>query len=134
MTVDIDLKADPEPAAFFEGLAALKNEMNVNLELASPDQFIPELPAWRERSLFIARSGRLDFFHMDPYSQALAKLERKHARDLMDVQFMRKKNLIEPGQLWDLFEKIESQLIRFPAIESKAFRRSVQEFCFPESS
>src|ERR1035437_3780964 len=85
MTIDIDLKADPEPPGFFEALAILKDELDVNIELACPDQFIPAIPGWRERSLFISRHGPLDFFHYDPYGQALAKLQRRHDRDLRDV-------------------------------------------------
>jgi hypothetical protein len=88
MTVDVDLKADPEPAGFFEAFALLKDELAVNIELASPSDFIPELPNWREGSLFIARHGHIDFYHYDPYSQALAKLERGHSRDLTDVEAM----------------------------------------------
>ena len=71
-TIDIDLKPDPEPAGLFEALAVLKEELDVNLELASPDNFIPALPGWRERSLFIARHAQLEFFHYDPYGQALS--------------------------------------------------------------
>jgi len=63
VTIDIDLlKADPEPAGLFEAIAQLKNELDVKVELARPDEFIPPLLGWRERSLFIAREGSLDFF------------------------------------------------------------------------
>ncbi|HEV2391375.1 MAG TPA: hypothetical protein VG146_03330 [Verrucomicrobiae bacterium] len=51
MTIDVDLKADPEPPGFFEALALLKDELDINVELASPDDFIPAVPGWRERSL-----------------------------------------------------------------------------------
>jgi hypothetical protein len=47
-TVDVDLKLDPEPAGIFEAIAELKEEFDVNLELASPDQFIPPVPGWRD--------------------------------------------------------------------------------------
>lgn len=76
ITVDIDLRCEPEPAGFFEALHALKEKLQINLKLAAPSDFIPELPGWRERSIFIARHGRLDFYHYDFYSQALAKIER----------------------------------------------------------
>jgi len=56
-TIDVDLKAEPEPSGFFEAVARLKDELDVNVELASPDQFIPAVPGWRERSLFIVRRG-----------------------------------------------------------------------------
>jgi hypothetical protein len=70
MTIDIDIKPEPEPAGLFEAIALLKDELDVNVKLASPDQFIPALPGWRERSLFIAIHGLVEFFHYDPYGQA----------------------------------------------------------------
>ena len=60
----------------------------MNIELAAPDQFIPELPEWRDRSQFIESIGKVDFYHYDFYSQALAKLERGHDRDLKDVTYL----------------------------------------------
>ena len=46
------------------------------MDLAAPDDFIPALPDWRERSVFIARHGTVEFFHYDFYAQALAKVAR----------------------------------------------------------
>jgi len=129
MTVDIDLKSDPEPAGFFEAIAELKEELDVNLELASPDQFIPELPGWRDRSLFIARVGRLDFYHYDFFAQALSKLERGHERDLADVSAMLARELISSPRLLELFESIRPALIRYPAIDIPSFAGSVEKFC-----
>src|SRR5256712_7340907 len=75
-TIDIDLKLDPEPDGAFEAIAVLKNRLNLNVELASPDDFIPPAPDWRERSRRIVSIGRVQFFHYDLSLQALAKLER----------------------------------------------------------
>ena len=44
MTIDVDIKGDPEPPGFFQAIAALKDELDINIELASPDLFIPALP------------------------------------------------------------------------------------------
>ena len=129
MTVDVDLKADPEPGGFFEAIAVLKDELAVNIELASPSDFIPELPNWRERSLFIARHGLVDFYHYDPYSQALSKLERGHTRDLTDVTAMLHAGLITRDALWQQFLRIESQLIRYPALDPGSFHSVVEAFC-----
>jgi hypothetical protein len=128
-TIDIDLKAEPEPAGLFEALASLKDELDVNVELASPDQFIPELPGWCERSLFIARHGLIDFFHYDPYAQALSKLQRRHERDLQDARSMRRSGLIENKRLREMFALIKSRLIRYPAIDPRSFEAAVLEFC-----
>lgn len=129
MTIDVDLKPDPEPAGLFEALAALKDELDINVELAAPDQFIPAVPGWRERSLFIARHGPLEFFHYDPYGQALSKLQRRHDRDVVDVGSMLRDGLIHKDQLREKFTLIEPQLIRYPAIDPGAFRARVAEFC-----
>src|SRR5688572_27603305 len=60
-TVDVDLKLDPEPAGIFDAIAALKDELDLNVELAAPDQFVPALPGWRERSRFVAKHGPVSF-------------------------------------------------------------------------
>ena len=35
-TIGVDLKPDPEPPGLFEALAALKDELDINVKLASP--------------------------------------------------------------------------------------------------
>ncbi len=128
-TIDIDLKPDPEPRGLFEAIALLKDELNINVKLASPDDFIPAIPGWRERSLFIARYGLIDFFHYDPYGQALSKLQRRHDRDLFDVRSLRETGLIRVDKMREFFLQIEPELIRFPAINPASFRAAVLEFC-----
>ena len=129
MTIDVDIKPDPEPDGLFEALAALKDELDINIELASPDDFIPPVPGWQERSIFIARYGSLDFFHYDPYGQALSKLQRGHERDLVDVAGLVRSGLVVPKRLPEMYGQIEADLIRYPAIESASFRSAVMEFC-----
>ncbi|CAN5775861.1 hypothetical protein BH11VER1_BH11VER1_11010 [soil metagenome] len=128
-TIDIDIKADPEPEGFFEAIALLKNELDVNIELAAPDQFIPALPSWQDRSVFVVRHGKLDFYHYDFFSQALAKIERGHARDITDVEAMIRLKLISTSRLFELYTEIEPRLIRYPAITPTVFRKSVETFC-----
>jgi hypothetical protein len=129
MTIDIDIKPDPEPAGLFETLARLKDELDINVELASPDHFIPAVPGWRERSIHIGRHGTLEFYHYDPYGQALSKLQRGNERDLRDVDAMLRKVLIDTAGLREKFALIEPRLIRYPAIDAASFRRKVMEFC-----
>ena len=128
-TIDVDIKPDPEPAGLFEALAMLKHELDINIELAAPDQFIPAVAGWRERSLFIARHGSIEFFHYDPYGQALAKLSRSHPRDIHDVRSMLASELITIIGLREKFESIKPQLIRYPALDAETFRVNVQRFC-----
>ena len=54
-TVDIDLKLEPDSDRVLRALPRLKESLEVNIELAAPDQFIPEVPGWQDRSIYIAR-------------------------------------------------------------------------------
>ncbi len=127
-TADVDIKLDPEPAGTFEAIAKLKNDLDVNIELASPDQFIPPVPGWRERSEHITREGRVDFFHYDYVSQALSKLARGYERDVSDVDAMIDRGLVTRDQLVRGAAEIDSDLIRYPGLDAEAFRSRVAEY------
>lgn len=125
-TIDIDLQIVPESDKFFRALPGLKDKLQVNIELASPSHFIPELPGWIERSPFIGQEHSLSFYHYDLYAQALSKIERSHQRDRQDVCQMIRRGLISPSQLSELFEKIFPLLYKYPAIDPAAFRRNLE--------
>lgn len=125
-TVDVDLRIEPESDAILRALSRLKDELAINVELATPADFIPLPAGWEERSPFVAREGSVTFRHFDPVSQALAKLERGHDRDLDDVQAMLDRGLVDRVALRAAFAEIESELHRFPAIDPAAFRRRVE--------
>jgi len=130
-TVDVDVTIIPESNAVLSAIRDLKDELNINVEFASPRDFIPELPGWQERSKFIAREGKLDFFHYDFYAQCLAKIERGHRKDLADVQSMLNDGLVEKPRLGELFAAIEPELLRYPAIDARDFRRRVESTIAP---
>lgn len=127
-TIDIDLKLDPEPKGVFEAIARLKDELDVNVELASPADFIPPTDDWRERSRPIDRIGGVEFFHYDLTLQALAKLERGHAQDIEDVHNLLRGGYVSVEGLKNLMSAIEPGLIRYPAIDPKKFRRKLELF------
>jgi hypothetical protein len=127
-TMDIDLHPDPEAPGFFEALPGIKEALDINIELAAPFHFVPVLPEWKERSVYIARHGKLDFFHFDFYSQALSKLERGHERDLRDVTQMVGRHLIFPARLMELFDRIVPQLIRYPSLDPESLTLKLKTF------
>jgi hypothetical protein len=127
-TIDIDIKLDPEPEGAFEAIAHLKNRLNLNVELASPDDFIPRADDWRERSQHIASIGQLQFFHYDFSLQALAKLERGHAQDLEDVKSLVQGGYVTLEALHRRFAQIEPRLLRYPAIDPQDFKEKVEHF------
>jgi hypothetical protein len=128
-TIDIDIKPVPDSDDIFQGIAEIKNRIEVNVELASPGEFIPPLPGWEERSLFIAQEGVIQYYHYDFYSQALSKIERGHSQDRKDVNEMLERGLIDRAALLRLFEAIRPQLIRYPAIDAESFESKVKEVC-----
>lgn len=127
-TIDIDLKAIPERDDILRQLSALKERLEINIELASPDNFIPELPGWEDRSQFVRQEGKLTFLHYDFYAQALAKIERGHETDLQDIQQMTRSNLVDPRRLLELFSQIEGDIHKYPALDAPSFRRAVELF------
>jgi hypothetical protein len=127
-TVDVDLKMDPEPAGAFEALAHIKDELDMNVELAAPDQFVPPARGWRDRSVFIARHGQVDFFHFDFVSQTISKIERGHARDLSDAREMLERGLVSLGALESYMSESASELVRYPAVDRDALERKIATF------
>jgi hypothetical protein len=127
-TIDIDIKLDPEPAGVFEAIAELKNRLDVNVELASPDDFIPATADWRERSRHIASIGHLQFFHYDFALQALSKVERGHGQDLEDAANLVRAGFVSPEELRSRFAAIEPKLLRYPAVDPQLFRKKVEDF------
>lgn len=125
-TIDVDIRLEPDSDALMRRIVSAKSELDINVELASPPDFIPELPGWRERSPSVLREGRITVRHFDLYSQALSKIERGFAKDLDDVAAMIGAGLVDPPRLGELFEEIEAGLHRYPAIDAGAFRRSVR--------
>ena len=125
-TVDVDVRFEPDSDAALKRIAELKEELSLNVELASPLDFLPALPGWRERSRFRLREGALEVFDFDPYSQALSKLQRGFDLDLADVENMVRSGHVDPATLLSLFEEIEPVLFRFPAVDPPALRAAVE--------
>lgn len=126
-TIDVDVRFEPESDALLRAVVDLKDRLGINVELASPPDFIPELPGWRERSPHVFREGNVDVHHFDPYSQALSKIERGFAHDLADVHEMFDGGLVDRARLIELYESVEPELYRYPAIDPAAFRRKLQD-------
>lgn len=130
-TIDVDIKVEPDTDALFRAIPRIKETLQLNVELASPADFIPVRPGWQGRSPFIVQEGQASFHHFEPYAQALAKVERGHLQDLEDVREMLSRGLIETVGAWQYFTSIEPQLFRYPAIDPTSFRRSVEEMFGP---
>src|SRR5215468_6139352 len=84
-TIDVDLKIVPD-SEIPRNISDLKERLQINIELASPDDFIPVLPGWQDRSAFIRREGRLDFLlykypaiDKESFKKAVQRVVSEHA-------------------------------------------------------
>jgi hypothetical protein len=125
-TVDVDLRFEPDVDEIFRELPGLKERLGISIELASPPDFIPELPGWRERSPLVFQEGNVAVHHFDFYSQALSKIERGFSQDLDDVRKMIERGLVGPARLREFYEVIEPGLYRYPVIDPAVFRQKVE--------
>lgn len=126
-TIDVDIRLVPETETLLRAIQRLKDELQINVELASPADFIPVPAGWEDRGVLVGREGRLTYYHFELVAQALAKLERAHAQDLDDVAAMVERELVDSDTALEYFERIAPDLYRFPAIDPRAFRRRVED-------
>jgi hypothetical protein len=101
-TLDIDLAfevAGENHGALIQAIRELKEELSLNVEEASPGDFIPLPKGYRERSQFVGRYGQIDVFHFDLYSTALSKIERGTEEDFSDVLLLLRSGRIDPQAL-----------------------------------
>jgi hypothetical protein len=126
-TVDIDIKFVPDSGAILRLIPPLKEELEINVELASPDLFLPMPDRWQDDSPYITTEGRLTIRHFNLTAQAVSKLERGHEHDLEDVRAMLDRGLVAGAPLVAFLDAIEPELYRFPAVDPPTLRRAVEE-------
>ena len=128
-TIDVDLKILGDGSDdLLRAIPRLKEELQLNVELATPDEFIPVPAGWQDRSRFEFQEGALAVFHFELVSQALAKIHRRHEHDLEDARSMIRLGLVAEDEIREAFSRIEPELYRFPNIDPPAFRRAVEAF------
>jgi len=127
-TLDVDIKIVPEHSRILDSIPRLKESLHINVELASPADFVPALRGWEERSPFIEQVGSISFHHFDFYTQCLSKLERDHETDRRDVAAMLRDRLVDPKKLLALYDEAEPELRRYAAIHQPTLRARVEAF------
>jgi type II secretory pathway component PulJ len=89
-TLDIAYVAsadDPADLAELETLIrTLKNELDVNVEPASPGDFLPVPRSVLERSRYVGRQGRLETYYDHLPTQVIAKVARGLEQDFNDAE------------------------------------------------
>lgn len=124
-SLDIDIHYEVEDrheAEFSHTIRRLKDELQINVEMASPGDFIPLPAGWKERAKHVGRFGLVDVFHFDLYSTALSKIERGREGDYQDVI-----TLLRTGQI--AFEDLQQALDNImPRVERESLKRNPERF------
>lgn len=125
-TIDVDVKFVPDRDELLRQIPSLKEELHLNIELASPDLFVPVRDGWEERSPWETTEGRIVVRHFDLVAQALSKVERGHDRDRADVDEMLRRGLVSVEGLADYFAAVEPFVFRYPAIDAVSLHRRIE--------
>jgi hypothetical protein len=126
-SVDADVCADDD--AVFRDIQGIKERLDVNVELARPEHFVPPLPGSNDRHVFLETIEDVSFYHYDPYAQVLSKVVRGFARDVADARCFLESGMVEAGTLRALVERIpDAAYARYPSLSRAAVERAVGDF------
>lgn len=116
-TLDIDVAI--EAADEDELVTAIRHvvqQRQINVEFASPGDFIPLPSQWTAQAKYVGRYGSVDVFYFDFYSLALSKISRGSDRDLIDVKLLLQHKLITLDELDAAFQEILPRMGKRPYI------------------
>ena len=103
--IDIEIRSVNEDE-MAESIRRLKDTMKINIEFASPSDFIPIPSQWEMNARYVGRYGSIDVFYFDFYSIALSKIERGSANDINDVMLLIQQGIITLQDLDSTYNEV----------------------------
>lgn len=126
-SIDADLFTAQDD--IFHDVQGIKERLQLNIEFARPEDFVPPLEGSETRHVFIETVGRVSFYHYDPYAQLLSKIVRGFARDLADASALVTSGMVKPDRFRRLVDGIpESAYSKYPRLSAQAVRSAVEDF------
>src|SRR3990167_4328366 len=126
-TIDIDIAGDMDE--LFTYIPKLKEQLQINIEMAKPTDFIPSLPDEKKRHILIGQFGKAAFMHFDPYSQAFSKIVRGHRTDIADVKALIHHGLVDAKKLNQMVKNLhDSKFLRYPRLNRSAVEIAIDSF------
>jgi hypothetical protein len=126
-TIDVDLYAADD--AIFNDVQAIKERLELNIEFARPEDFVPPLTGSANRHVFIETIGTVGFYHYDPYSQLLSKIVRGLARDVQDARNFLRSGMVDATKFRSLVEGIpDSAYAKYPSLSRRDLHEAVDRF------
>ena len=126
-SIDADLFSDREDV--FRDIQGIKERLNMNIDFARPEDFVPPLQNTEERHVFIDRIGSVTYYHYDPCAQILSKIVRGFQRDLDDARKFVSSGMVDPAKLLALVEAIpDITYARYPSLSRAGVGKAVADF------
>lgn len=126
-TIDVDLCSDRDEV--FRDIQGIKGRLQLNVEFARPEHFVPELSGTADRHVFIEAMGSVSFYHYDPYAQIHSKIVRGFQRDLDDAHQFVRTGMVAPDRLRTLVQAIPaSAYSRYPRLSRAGVLAAVEAF------
>jgi hypothetical protein len=126
-SIDVDLCSDQE--VVFRNIQKIKERLNINIEFARPEDFVPPLRGSADRHVFIDTIGKVTFYHYDPYAQLLSKVVRGFQRDLDDARKFIDCGMVDPNKFRSLVAAIpNSMYARYPTLSRNGIVNAVEIF------
>lgn len=126
-SIDVDLFSDRQDV--FRNIQALKERLNMNIEFARPEDFVPPLRGSGDRHVFIETMGPISFYHYDPYAQLLSKIVRGFQRDLEDAGEFVRRGMVDPDRFRTLVAAIpDTAYARYPSLSRSGVEGAVETF------
>lgn len=116
-TLDIDVVIEAaDEDEMITAIRRLVEQMQINIEFASPADFIPIPSQWAAHAKYIGRYGKIGAFYFDLYSLALSKIARSSDRDLVDVKLLVQQKLITLDELDAAYQEVLPRMGKRPYI------------------
>jgi hypothetical protein len=126
-SIDVDLFSDQD--VIFRDIQKIKERLNINIEFARPEDFVPPLDGSADRHVFIEKLGAITFYHYDPYAQLFSKIVRGFERDLEDARQFVGRGTVDPVRFRTLVKKIpDAAYARYPSLSRKGVEGAVDRF------
>lgn len=126
-TIDADLYSDGEE--IFRDVQGIKERLQLNIEFARPEDFVPAVAGSADRHVFVEKVGKVSFYHYDPYAQLLSKVVRGFNRDMQDARSFLDSGMVNADRFRSLVSAIpEATYAKYPALSREAVLEAVDRF------
>jgi hypothetical protein len=126
-SIDVGLYSDQE--ILFRNIQEIKERLNINIEFARPEDFVPPLEGTADRHVFIETVGTITFYHYDPYAQLFSKIVRGFQRDLDDARKFVDSRMVNPEKFRALVAAIpDAAFAKYPNLSRIGINNALETF------